>query len=65
MTRSATGKKKSILSRSAKDCRAAMEQALEDGFVFLTAVNEEGATSYRYAHPDHSELVITYAPEKR
>jgi HK97 family phage portal protein len=49
----------------AAECRAAMQQALEDGFVFLTAVNDEGATSYRYAHPDHSELVITYAPENR
>jgi len=49
----------------ATECRAAMEQALEDGFEFLTSVSEDGETSYRYAQPDRSELVIVYAPTKR
>lgn len=43
--------------------KAAMEEALEEGFQFITALNQHGATSYRYLHPDRRELLITFAPD--
>ena len=42
------------------DIMQAMHDAMTDGFVFVTAINDGGATSYRYLKPDHSELFITF-----
>jgi hypothetical protein len=44
------------------EMRQAMHEAMADGFVFVTAINDGGATSYRYLKPDHSELLLTFAP---
>ncbi len=46
------------------ETKRAMEQAMEDGFVFVTTANTASGTSYRYIHPDRRELIITYAPTK-
>jgi HK97 family phage portal protein len=48
----------------AVDARAAMVEARNDGFVFITALNDEGSIVYRYLHPDRRELLITFGPEK-
>jgi HK97 family phage portal protein len=44
------------------EMRQAMHEAMAEGFVFITAINDGGATSYRYLKPDHSELLLTFAP---
>ncbi len=44
------------------EMRQAMHEAMADGFVFVTALNDGGATSYRYLNPDHRELYLTFAP---
>lgn len=45
------------------EVRMEMEAAMNAGFVFITAINEVGETTYRYLHPDKSELLITFVPE--
>jgi HK97 family phage portal protein len=45
------------------EIRAAMGDALEEGFMFVSAVNGVGEVSYRYMHPDHRELFIVHEAE--
>jgi HK97 family phage portal protein len=47
---------------NAPEVKEAMEAAMNEGFVFVTALNEEGATTYRYLNPDRRELLITFEP---
>jgi hypothetical protein len=58
----ADSKKTSKRFATPDEMRQAMHEAMADGFVFVTAINDGGATSYRYLKPDHSELLLTFAP---
>jgi HK97 family phage portal protein len=44
------------------EMRAAMQQAMDDGFVFTTAVKDAEGTLYRYLNPDHRELYLRWMP---
>jgi hypothetical protein len=59
----ASGKKTTTKRFAVPDeMRQAMHEAMVDGFVFVTALNDGGATSYRYLNPDQRELYLTFAP---
>jgi HK97 family phage portal protein len=57
---------KKVAKRFAKsaEVQQAMQEAFDEGFIFVTALNDSGAMQYRYLHPDRRELIITFAPEK-
>ncbi len=47
------------------DVQAAMQEAYDDDFIFVTAVNDVEGRSYRYANVDGRELVIVHEREKK
>jgi HK97 family phage portal protein len=47
------------------DVQAAMQEAYNDDFVFVTAINSAEGRSYRYANVDGRELVIVHAREQK
>ena len=57
-------KKQTKRASGFEEVRGIMMQALEDGFVFASALNEGVSTTYRYLHPDHRELLVNYTPGK-
>jgi len=49
----------------AADTKRAMQQAMEDGFIFTKTLNQKDGTVYRYIHPDRRELNIAYSPNQK
>src|SRR5208337_5149684 len=47
-----------------EEVRSAMQEAYDDGFIFVSSLKDGGGMTYRYLNPDRRELLITFAPEK-
>lgn len=54
--------KKSKRFSNAEEMRAAMQDAMEKGFEFVSSVKDGNVTSYRYMHPSHEELYLVWGP---
>ncbi len=56
----AAGKKTAKRFSKLEDVKQAMQEAADEGFVFINAVKEGADVSYRYLNPDHSELTLVF-----